>query len=237
MRIDKLLANSTGLGRKEIKQHIRKGGVLCNGEVIKDASAHVDENNDVITLNGKKITYRKYVYLMLNKPEGYISATYDKKYPVVTDLVPEEYSHYEVFPVGRLDIDTHGLLLLTNDGDLAHKLLSPKNHVPKTYYVKSDKPIKDGDAEVFEQGIELSEDFTTLPATLQCISENKKESLVTICEGKFHQVKRMFEAIDNEVVYLKRISMGNLKLDEALEEGECRPLKAEEMDSLSDGLN
>ena len=236
MRIDKLLANSTGLGRKEIKQYIRKGAVLCNGEIVKDSSVHVDENDDVITLNGKKITYQKYVYLMLNKPEGYISATYDKKFPVVTDLVPEEYTHYEVFPVGRLDIDTHGLLLLTNDGELAHKLLSPKNHVPKTYYVKSQNPVKDGDGEKFEAGIKLAEDFTTLPAKLQMISDDGKESLVTICEGKFHQVKRMFEAIDNEVVYLKRISMGNLRLDETLEEGECRPLDDEETKLIFEGL-
>ncbi len=232
MRIDKLLANSTGLGRKEIKQFIKKGNVLCNGEAVKDPSLHVDENSDTILLNGKKINYQKYVYLMLNKPEGYISATFDKKFPVVTDLVPEEYAHFDVFPVGRLDIDTHGLLLLTNDGDLTHRLLSPKNHVPKTYFVRSAKPVKEGDREIFEKGIELDSDFTTLPARLECISDDKRESLVTICEGKFHQVKRMFEAINNEVLYLKRLSMGTLSLDEKLPEGECRPLLDTELESL-----
>ncbi|MBQ4526504.1 MAG: rRNA pseudouridine synthase [Clostridia bacterium] len=231
MRIDKLLANSSAIGRKEIKQYIRKGLVMCNDTVIKDPSVHVDETLDKITLNGKRVVYRKFVYLMLNKPEGYVSATFDKKLPVVTELVPEQYSHFEVFPVGRLDIDTHGLLLLTNDGDLAHRLLSPKSHVDKTYFVKSSKPIKDDDAVIFENGIDLG-DFTTLPAKIEPISKDKKESLVTICEGKFHQVKRMFEAIDNEVIYLKRISMGGLKLDESLEEGECRELTAEELANI-----
>lgn len=234
MRIDKLLSNTVGLGRKEIKQYIKNGLVLCNGKVIKDPGFHADEKNDEITLNGEKIVYREFVYLMLNKPEGYISATFDKKYPVVTELVPKEFAHYDVFPVGRLDIDTHGLLLLTNDGDLAHRLLSPKNHVPKTYYVKSKNPVRDSDFSVFENGIKLEEDFITLPAKLEVLSEDKKESLVTICEGKFHQVKRMYEAIDNEVLYLKRISMGALKLDEALAEGVCRHLTDEELELLFD---
>ncbi|MBQ4629471.1 MAG: rRNA pseudouridine synthase [Clostridia bacterium] len=232
MRIDKLLSNALGIGRKEIRQSVKKGLVRCNGNVIKDPSVHVDENNDEIVFCGEAVKYREFVYLMLNKPEGYISATYDKKYPVVTDLVPAEYAHFEVFPVGRLDIDTHGLLLLTNDGDLAHRLLSPKSHVPKTYFVESAKPVKEEDIKIFENGIELEADFTTLPAKLEIASDDKTESLVTIYEGKFHQVKRMFEAIDNEVVYLKRISMGGLKLDQALAEGQCRELTAEELDAL-----
>lgn len=232
MRIDKLLSNTLGLGRKEIKQYIKKGTVMCNEKVVTDPGFHADEENDMITLCGEKVSYRRFVYLMLNKPDGYISATFDKKYPVVTQLVPEEFSHFEVFPVGRLDIDTHGLLLLTNDGELAHKLLSPKNHVPKTYYVRSENPIKDSDFKVFEKGIELSEDFTTLPAKLEVLSDDKKESLITIFEGKFHQVKRMYEAIDNKVLYLKRISMGTLKLDESLPEGMCRELSDEELNFL-----
>ncbi|MBE7051547.1 MAG: rRNA pseudouridine synthase [Ruminococcaceae bacterium] len=237
MRIDKLLANSTPLGRKEIKQYIRKGQVRCNDKVITDPGTHVDENNDEITMNGERVTYSKHTYLMLNKPDGYISATFDKHYPVVTELVPEEFSHVELFPVGRLDIDTHGLLLLTNNGDLAHRLLSPKSQVPKTYFVKSAKPVNDADIETFAKGIELEPDFTTLPAKLEPIADDKLTSHVTIYEGKFHQVKRMFEAIDNEVLYLKRLSMGSLVLDETLSEGECRPLTEDEISDLIQGLS
>lgn len=231
MRIDKLIANSTSWGRKEIKQFIKKGMVSCNGKVVRDAGFHVDETSDEITLSGEKINYCRYIYLMLNKPDGYISATFDKHYRVVTELVPSQYVHYEPFPVGRLDIDTHGLLLLTNDGDLAHRLLSPKAHVPKTYFVRSAKPVTDSDIHIFSQGIDLG-DFTTMPAKLVPLESDSNESLVTICEGKFHQVKRMFEAIDNEVIYLKRISMGSLTLDESLPEGECRPLTDAELQNL-----
>ncbi|MBR2405347.1 MAG: rRNA pseudouridine synthase [Clostridia bacterium] len=233
MRIDKLIANSTSWGRKEIKQFIKKGMVLCNGKVVRDAGFHVDEACDEITLSGEKIVYSKYVYLMLNKPDGYISATFDKHYSVVTELVPSQYAHYEPFPVGRLDIDTHGLLLLTNDGDLAHRLLSPKSHVPKTYFVRSKKPVTDSDIHIFSQGIDLG-DFTTMPAKLVPLEGGTNESLVTICEGKFHQVKRMYESIGNEVIYLKRISMGSLTLDESLPEGECRLLTDEELQKLMD---
>lgn len=234
MRIDKLLANSTSASRREIKQYMRKGCVRCNGNVITDPGFHVDESNDEITLNGERIAYSKYTYLMLNKPDGYISATFDKHFPVVTELVPPEYAHLGLFPVGRLDIDTHGLLLLTNNGDLAHRLLSPKSHVPKTYFVRSAKHVTQADIERFAEGICLDDDFTTLPARLEPLEGEAPESLVTICEGKFHQVKRMFEAIDNEVLYLKRISMGTLSLDENLPEGQCRLLTDEEIKNLTD---
>ncbi len=232
MRIDKLIGNSTSWGRKEIKQFIKKGLVSVNGKVIGDSGFHVDEENDIITLSGERIVYSRYAYLMLNKPSGYISATFDKHYPVVTDLMPDEFSHIDLFPVGRLDIDTHGLLLLTNNGDLAHRLLSPKSHIPKTYFVRSLKPVKQSDIQVFKNGITLDSDFTTLPAVLCPSKDNPNESEVTIYEGKFHQVKRMFEAIDNEVVYLKRLSMGRLSLDVSLAEGECRPLTEYEIEAL-----
>ena len=231
MRLDKFLSDTSPMGRKEIKQHIKKGQVAVNGETVKDPGAYVDEEKDEVSFCGEVVSYRKFVYLMLNKPDGYVSATYDKHYRVVTDLVNEEYAHYEVFPVGRLDIDTHGLLLLTNDGDLAHKLLSPKSKVPKTYFVKSEKEVTDEDIKAFEEGIEL-EDFKTLPGKCETISDDKKESHLTIYEGKFHQVKRMFEARDNKVTYLKRISMGSLFLDESLPEGCVRELSKEEFESL-----
>ncbi len=232
MRIDKLIANSTSWGRKEIKHFIKKGLVLVNGKVVSDSGFHVDEENDTITLSGERIVYSRYTYLMLNKPNGYISATFDKHYPVVTDLVPAEFSHASLFPVGRLDIDTHGLLLLTNNGDLAHRLLSPKSHIPKTYFVRSLNPVKPSDVEIFKNGITLASDFTTMPSVLCPSKDNPSEAEVTIYEGKFHQVKRMFEAIDNEVVYLKRLSMGPLTLDASLPEGKCRPLTEDEIDKL-----
>ncbi len=235
MRLDKFLSDTSPMGRKEIKQHIKKGMVFVNGKSVKDPGTYVDENKDEISFCGEVVSYRKFVYLMLNKPDGYVSATFDKHYPVVTDLVDEEYAHFEVFPVGRLDIDTHGLLLLTNDGDLAHKLLSPKSHVPKTYYVKSEKEVTDEDVKAFEEGIEL-EDFRTLPGKCEILSDDKKESHLTIFEGKFHQVKRMFEARDNKVVYLKRVSMGNLTLDKSLSEGQIRELTEEEFEKLIGGI-
>lgn len=236
MRIDKLISNCTPATRREIKLYIKKGQVSVNSKVVSDPGFHVDENKDEIILCGEKIRYSRYTYLMLNKPDGYISATYDRHYPVVIDLVPEEFAHAKLFPVGRLDIDTHGLLLLTNDGDLAHKLLSPKSHVPKTYYVKSAKPVGKTETNAFEKGITLEEDFTTQPAIHKIISDDGFESLLTIYEGKFHQVKRMFEALGNEVVYLKRISMGSLTLDKLLAEGECRPLTGEELQNLKNEI-
>lgn len=236
MRLDKFLSDTSPMGRKEIKQHIKKGAVSVNGKTVKDPGMHVDEKKDEVCFCGETVSYRKFVYLMLNKPDGYVSATYDKHYPVVTDLVDEEYAHFEVFPVGRLDIDTHGLLLLTNDGDLAHRLLSPKSHVPKTYYVKSEKEVMQDDITAFEEGIEL-EDFTTLPGKCKILSADKKESHLTIFEGKFHQVKRMFEARDNKVLYLKRISMGSLTLDETLAEGSVRELSNEELESIFNDIN
>lgn len=235
MRLDKFLSDASPMGRREIKQHIKKGMVSVNGNAVKDPGTYVDETKDEVAFCGEVISYKKFVYLMLNKSEGYVSATYDKHYKVVTDLVDEEYAHFEVFPVGRLDIDTHGLLLLTNDGDLAHKLLSPKSHVPKTYYVKSEKEVTDEDIKAFEEGIDLG-DFKTIGGKCEIISDDKKECNLSIFEGKFHQVKRMFEAVGNKVTYLKRISMGSLTLDESLDEGNLRELTEEEFEKLTKGL-
>lgn len=233
MRIDKLIANSTPAGRREIKQYIKKGQVSVNGTTITDPGFHVDEEKDEVIMCGERIRYSRYTYLMLNKPDGYISATFDKHYPVVTDLVPDEYSHIELFPVGRLDIDTHGLLLLTNNGELAHRLLSPKSHVPKTYYVESAIPVDSSQREQFEHGIQLEEDFVTQPASYESVSDDNTKGHLTIYEGKFHQVKRMFEAVGNKVEFLKRVSMGSLVLDDTLAEGECRPLSDEEIDLIN----
>lgn len=229
MRIDKYLSNSTPYSRKELKVFFKKGQVRLNGEVITNIGTHIDEDSAIVTLAGEEIKYHRFTYLMLNKPSGYISATFDKKLPVVTDLVPEEYRHVELFPVGRLDIDTVGLLVLTNDGDLAHRLLVPKSHVPKTYFVRSRDELSDEAVRAFEAGVDLG-DFVTIGAKVQRLAPN--EALLTIYEGKYHQVKRMYEVVDNEVIYLKRMSMGALLLDDTLAEGEMRPLSDEEVKLL-----
>lgn len=229
MRIDKYLSNSTPYSRKELKIFFKKGQVRLNGEVITNIGTHIDEDTAVVSLAGEVIKYRRFTYLMLNKPSGYISATFDKRLPVVTDLVPEEYRHIELFPVGRLDIDTVGLLILTNDGDMAHRLLVPKSHVPKTYFVRSREELTDSAMSNFQEGVDLG-DFVTIGAKVQRLAP--KEALLTIYEGKYHQVKRMYEAVDNEVVYLKRMSMGALFLDETLAEGEMRPISDDEVKLL-----
>lgn len=228
MRLDKFIADA-GIGtRKEIKQAL-KGGLVCvGGEVMKDAARHINPETDLVTFAGQKIEYKPFVYLMLNKPADTVSATYDNRDATVISLVPEEYSHYELFPVGRLDKDTEGLLLITNDGVLSHNLLSPKKHVDKRYYARLDGKVAEGDKEKFKSGIILDDGYKTLPATLEAeIGSN--EAYVTIQEGKFHQVKRMFADTGKHVTYLKRVSFGPLSLDETLAPGEMRELTDAEL--------
>lgn len=226
MRLDKMLANS-GIGsRKDIKKLIRAGAVTVNGAAAKAADMQIDENDDDVTVSGERVAYKKYVYLMLNKPAGYVSATEDFKYPTVIDLVPEEYRHFDLFPVGRLDIDTEGLLILTNDGAYAHNMLSPKKHVDKTYYVKLDMPATEDDVKKFAEGITIDGGYTCKGARLEI--ENGCEAFVTICEGKFHQVKLMFKAVGKRVEYLKRISFGSLTLPDGLALGEIMEIEAAE---------
>lgn len=222
MRLDKYLSNS-GLGsRKEIKEKIRSGSVCVNGNIITDPAFHVNETDDNILCENQTVSYKKYIYLMLNKPAGYISAVYDKKFPVTNDLVPKQYSHFGVFPIGRLDIDTVGLLVLTNDGNTAHRITLPKSHVDKTYYVKTAFDIKKDCTEKFLHGVVLDDGYKTMSADLEI--KGNRECFLTVREGKFHQVKRMFEAVENKVVYLKRVKIGELCLDESLAEGEIREL-------------
>ncbi len=232
MRLDKFLS-ACGLGsRTDVKKLIKSGKITVEGVSALRPETHIDENSSKVFFQGKPLTYQKYIYLVMNKPKGYVSATWDKKLPTVVDLLPEEFQHFEPFPVGRLDIDTTGLLLLTNDGDLAHRLLSPKNHVPKTYLATVEKPVSEEDIETFAKGMDLS-DFTTLPAELKIISNVQPYvAEVTICEGKFHQVKRMFEKVDNKVLELNRIKMKNLRLDGSLEPGQVRELTEDELLSL-----
>ena len=235
MRLDKFLADSGKGTRSEIKKLIKDGFVTVKGMSNLKPETKIDENKDDVFLFDKKVAYKKYVYLMLNKPKGYVSATWDKRLPVVIDLVPDEYNHYDLFPVGRLDIDTEGLLVLTNDGQLSHKILSPKYHVPKMYYADIKGIVTGDDIENFKNGVMIEGGYITKPACLSVISYNDEYSkiYVTITEGKFHQVKQMFEAVNKEVVYLKRVKMNNLLLDENLELGEMRELSEDEVYMLS----
>lgn len=229
IRLDKFLAQMNIGTRSEVKNAIRKGKVLVNGEVCKNADIKIDETSDVVSYENCEIIYEKFVYYMLNKPAGVVSATKDNLDKTVLDLMCD-VKKKDVFPVGRLDKDTEGLLLLTNDGDLAHKLLSPKNHIPKTYFVRTRDVVTQEQLNLLEKGIDIGEDTLTMPALTEYINDN--EIFLTIYEGKFHQVKRMFKALGNEVVYLKREKMGNLTLDENLENGEYRKLTMDEIEML-----
>ncbi|EGT2205284.1 rRNA pseudouridine synthase [Clostridioides difficile] len=229
-RIDKILSNLGYGSRSEIKKYCKQGSVVVNGSEVSNPGTQVDTENDEILFNGEEVIYREYIYLMMNKPDGYISATTDKYDPTVLDLIGLSYLAFEPFPVGRLDKDTEGLLVLTNDGKLSHRVLSPKKHVPKTYYAKIDGVVTEEDVEAFLEGVVLDDGYKTMPSQLNILkSDDESEIELTIHEGKFHQVKRMFESVGKKVVYLKRLSMGNLKLDESLELGEYRELTDEEV--------
>lgn len=225
MRLDKMLSNM-GVGtRKEVKEILKKRQVTVNDKVVKNGSQHIDEETDVVKVGEKVIQFQEFIYLMLHKPQGYLSATKDKQDKTVIDLLGGEYSHYEPFPVGRLDKDTEGLLLLTNDGDLAHQLLSPAKNVEKTYFAQIKGKVTEADAQAFKIGVEIDEGYKTKPAALIIIkSDEESEIELTITEGKFHQVKRMFKAVGKEVTYLKRIRMGDIILDPTLPLGKCREL-------------
>ncbi|OPZ94500.1 MAG: Ribosomal large subunit pseudouridine synthase B [Firmicutes bacterium ADurb.Bin419] len=232
-RVDKILSNFGFGTRREIKQLVKSGEVKVDGEVIKDSGMHVDPKTSKIEISGHTLKYRQFIYVMLNKPAGVISATFDNKHETVVDILPEEYKCFELFPVGRLDIDTEGLLLMTNDGQLAHELLSPKKHVPKRYFAYIEGVVSEDDVKKFEEGLILEDGYKTLPAELNILSQDEISSVeVVIYEGKFHQVKRMFEAVGKKVKYLKRFTMGNLVLDEALALGECRELTENELSNL-----
>lgn len=234
-RIDKVLSNLGYGSRKDIRKVCKDGLVKVNGTVIKSSSVHIDPESSEIIIGNEIVDYREFVYIMLNKPQGVVSATEDNRDETVVDLLDEKYAPFEVFPVGRLDKDTEGLLLLTNDGKLAHNLLSPKKHVSKTYYVKVDGIVTEEDIEKFKEGVYIEEDYKTLPANLKILkSDEISEIELTIHEGKFHQVKRMFQAVDKTVIYLKRLSMGPLKLDNRLDLGEYRELNEDELNKLKD---
>lgn len=235
-RLDKILSNLGYGSRKEIKALVKDGVVEVDGETAKSSDMKVEPEKVKIKVSGEEINYRKYIYIMMNKPAGVVSATFDNYDETVIDLLEPDHAVFNPFPVGRLDKDTEGLLLITNDGELNHRLTSPKWHVNKVYYAQIDKPVDERDIEAFEKGIVIDDGYKCLPAKLEIISSdrNGSEINVTIQEGKFHQVKRMFEARNKSVLYLKRIKMGNLVLDEALEEGQYRELSKEELSSIKE---
>ena len=234
MRLDKYLAEM-GVGtRQEVKKQIRQGKAAVNGTVVKAADTKIDETSDEVTISGRNISYVSYEYYMLNKPAGVVSATEDRRDTTVIDLIKEK-KRKDLFPVGRLDKDTEGLLLITNDGDLAHRLLAPKKHVDKVYYAKVAGIVTEEDVERFAQGIDIGtdEEEMTRPAQLDILKSGEESEIrLTIHEGKFHQVKRMFQAVSKEVTYLKRERMGTLCLDENLKPGEYRLLTEEEIENV-----
>lgn len=233
LRLDRILSNMGYGTRKEVKKYVRSGLVKIDGEIVKKSSSHVNPYESTIEINGEILEYRDNIYIMMNKPPGVISATYDDRQETVIDILDEGYRIFDIFPMGRLDIDTEGLLIITNDGKLAHEVLSPKKHIPKTYYAHINGNVSESDVSEFHKGIVLEDGYQTLPADLKIIKSGQVSEIeLTIYEGKFHQVKRMFTALNKEVIYLKRISMGELKLDDSLKLGEYRELSEDELEIL-----
>jgi 16S rRNA pseudouridine516 synthase len=231
IRLDKLMSSRGILSRSECKRAVKQKEITINGITAQKSDIKITEGVDVVQYNGQTVSTEQYVYYMLNKPAGYVSATTDNVYPTVCSLIPD--TRTGLFPVGRLDVDTTGLLLLTNDGELSHRLLTPKNHIPKTYEVTIEGMLDDEKRKRLTQGMDIGEKHLTKPATLTMIKEDSPQVIhFTITEGKFHQIKRMFAAVGNPVCALKRLSMGSLLLDETLKEGEFRPLTEDEISYL-----
>lgn len=227
-RLDKLIASTGRYSRREVKLLIKEGRVLVDGYCAKSAEDKVDGAVSTVEVDGEDIGYREYTYVMLHKPAGVLTATEDRHQKTVLDLLAPELRRQELSPVGRLDKDTEGLLLLTNDGDLTHRLLSPKSHVDKVYYAELDAPLHPEDCAAFEEGITLADGYKCMSAGLTLLEDGRK-ALITLREGKFHQVKRMTASRGAEVLYLKRLSMGPLRLDDRLARGEYRMLTDEEI--------
>ena len=231
MRIDKFLSEQGVASRKEAAKAAKSGGVLVNGVAVRDLSSHIDPETSTVFYLGKRIEYHKFVYVMLNKPEGYVSATDDKSLPYVTELLPDELRRRELFPVGRLDRDTVGMMILTDDGVTAHALLSPKRHVEKEYYFTSKVPMREGVEEDFRNGITLADGYECKSAEI-ALAPDRMGGVITLTEGKYHQIKRMVAAEDNRVMTLERISFGGIPLDKSLARGEWRYLTEEEISLL-----
>ena len=235
IRLDKFLSEMSGWTRSEVKKIVRTGSVTVDGNEVKKPETKIDEKLSIVRVDGRQIKYNKYEYYMLNKPNGFVSATTDREHKTVVDIISSSEKN-DLFPVGRLDIDTEGLLLITNDGELAHRLLSPKNHVEKTYYVEVSGILDDADVDAVEKGLDIGEEKNTIPAKMEIlktdIQNNISSCYLTIHEGKFHQVKRMMKKLGKTVTYLKRVSMGSLILDSKLKKGNYRKLTEQEIIEL-----
>lgn len=235
IRLDKFLSEMSGWTRSEVKKIVRTGSVNVDGNEVKKPETKIDEKLSIVSVDGRQIKYNKYEYYMLNKPKGFVSATTDREYKTVVDIISSSEKK-DLFPVGRLDIDTEGLLLITNDGELAHRLLAPKNHVEKTYYVEVSGILDDVDVDAVEKGLDIGEEKNTIPAKMEIlktdIQNNISSCYLTIHEGKFHQVKRMMKKLGKTVTYLKRVSMGSLILDSKLKKGNYRKLTEQEIIEL-----
>ncbi len=230
-RIDKIISVASGVSRADARALIKKGLVSVNGAVVKNIGLKADEKNDIICSRGEKLCYSKFVYIMMNKPQGVISASEGGSEKTVVDILPDHMKRKNLFPAGRLDKDTTGFVLITDDGDFAHRILSPKNHIPKTYIAELDKPFDDTVISAFEQGVELKEDLC-MPAEICCVDGDYTKALVTIKQGMYHQIKRMFKKFGITVLGLKRIKMGGLELDEVLKLGECRYITPDELEQI-----
>ena len=227
MRLDKYLNDITALGRKMLRQKVKNGCVKVNDVVVLQPDYSVDPDNDHVSLDGTLLSYHKYVYYMMNKPSGILTATEDSRQPTVLDLLPDDIKKYQLFPVGRLDKDTTGLLFLTNDGQFAHTLISPKNDIEKTYEVYYEGLLNANAVSLFQQGVSLSDGYICKPATLSLLRPGF--CTVTVTEGKYHQVKRMISAAGGSVIHLNRIQIGAILLDETLNPGDIRPLSDKEL--------
>ena len=226
-RLDKIIASQGKYSRKDVKNLVAKKRILLNNEVVRDSGIKADSQTDTIIIDGESLLIRKHIYLMLNKPEGVVSATDDKRDRTVIDLVPDEFKRNGLFPAGRLDKDTTGFVLITDDGEFAHRILSPKNHIDKKYIATLDIPVTKEMQDGFNKGIQLKDEKKCMPSKLEILSENT--ALVTIHEGMYHQIKRMFGCFGAKTVGLHRVTMGNLNLDDKLMPGECRELTKEEL--------
>ena len=228
-RLDKIISSQLGYSRKEVKELIKRKRVSVNNQLVSISDYKVNPDIDTISVDNQELTIKKYLYLILNKPKGYVSATTDNKDRIVLDLVPQEYLHRNLFPAGRLDKDTTGLMIITDDGNFAHDILSPKKHIKKTYNVTIDIPVTLEMVDGFQKGVNLN-DGECKSAKLEITG--KYTALVTLTEGRYHQIKRMFGCFKAKVLELKRLSMGNLTLPENLKSGECRELTEEELKKL-----
>lgn len=232
-RLDKIIANSGTLSRKEVHRLIKAGAVSVNGITTKDRGFCIDPETARIKINGQPVSLEKYVYIMLNKPEGVVSATKDPTEKTVVDLVPAEFKKKNLFPAGRLDRNTTGFVLITDNGDFAHKILSPKNHIEKTYEARLAEKIDEASLVKVAEGITLGDGTECLPAKVRVLEDGENPLIeIKICEGKYHQIKRMFAAVGNAVIELRRVKMGALPLDESLAPGECRVLSKEEVELI-----